>query len=110
MRFLITLAVMLGAQSVHAGSKIIGNGGDVYVCGNEVMLLDFWEARVFRKYQLLDPLGSTYTEKLEVMLDRMATRFPHLTALIDSEVQFFEKYHVKIPDVDLKDIEDSGNK
>lgn len=115
MKRLMALILLLFATAPALSSKIIGNGGDVSVCINrtpKVQLLDFVESRVLRKnhIKLWNPPGATYSEKLEVVLERLGRRFPEFTQLLKTEIANFEEKNVKESDIELEDINDSLHK
>ncbi len=112
-RCILALVIALSGPA-FAGSTIIGNGGDVFVCdqGKRAILLDFWGATLLEevKIKLADPAGYTYQEKVVSLIEKVKMRFPRLAELLTQEFDFFERKKSIQSNIELPNIDDSFNK
>ncbi|MGE3609701.1 MAG: hypothetical protein AB7I27_08975 [Bacteriovoracaceae bacterium] len=108
MKFKLGLISILLGVNAWAGGDVIGNGGDVVVCGDKVEMLDFYEAKV--KGLSLD-LGSkdlNYEEKIKYVLNRNRTLQPRRVEMYLGWLSTFKQEASFQKGIELQDVADSG--
>ncbi len=107
------LVFFLCAGSAQGASDRVGNGGDAIVCRNSggliqsAELLDFYERRVLLQQPIdLGDSSLTFDEKIEIMLQRLATISPYRANHYRTQVENFNSEASFLPGVTLKQIED----
>ena len=91
----LLFCVIANSASV-ATADIRGNGGDVVVCKDDtstitsIELLDFYEGR--HRYNLITELneGTTYQEKLQILVQRIAKVDRDFAASLSAVINTFE--------------------
>lgn len=101
------LLAVLAVQSVQAGDKIL-NGGNVIVCGNNVELLDYYEARLTGKKLQFDPGLTTYKDKLNHLFERWKEVAPKRMKLYSEWLNEFESDAGIYPGIEIPEIQDTG--
>jgi hypothetical protein len=105
---LLALVLLVTSVSAYAGGDRVGNGGDVVVCGNQVELLDIFEARL-NGHTFYHPPGSDYKEMLKNVLERNLKEIqPKRYKRYSNYLETFESEAVFYPGIQLNDIDDAG--
>jgi hypothetical protein len=109
------LSCLIATSASVAAADIRGNGGDVVVCKDDtgaitsIELLDFYEGR--HRYNLTTQLneGTTYQEKLQILMQRIAKVDRHFATSLSAVINTFEANTLFWPGIQLVDIPDSGH-
>lgn len=101
-------------QSSANSSHLVGNGGDIVVCKTttgkfkSAELLDFYEARIQRKFELIEPKAhSSEKEIAEEMIERLSIYGTNLSDMLKDFNEHFKKDANFLSGIDLNDADDS---
>ncbi|GEM_PF-6975020 len=75
----------------YNGGSRVGNGGDVVVCGEEVVLLDSLRARKFSKNVFSIKEHESYEESLNEVIEKLKVSIPHLAESLFQFVQLYQE-------------------
>lgn len=107
----VLLMILFFWAQMSGAAKIIGNGGDVVVCGfaanRKIQMLDFYEAEKLSGLKLVNPGGLNYVEIVSRVLSKVGERFPNLAQKLGTDLITFENRKKILYDIRLTDISDS---
>ncbi len=90
------------------GGNEVGNGGDVLVCQDSIMLLDFYEAKIKDKKEISASLEK-YEDIITKVINNISKADPKRGQLFQKKSQLFFKEVSFLSDVKLTDIPDSSH-
>lgn len=109
---LLILTSLMGCHPVFAGPRVTNNGGNVVSCykGAKLQsaeLLDFYEGRTLRQFQIqLDP-KSTVQQNVEILLQRLEKLDPSYRVIYQQWADSFMLEALFLDNTNLVPIEDS---
>jgi hypothetical protein len=104
----LLLSILFSLNALAIGGGTVGNGGDVVVCKDKVMMLDTYEASTLRNYKTdLGALTDSIEAKIKLAVKRLAKVDPYRTAVIAYLASEFMNDTKFVSGVKLRDVKDS---
>jgi len=108
MKILFLLLSVVIPFKTFAGGGTVGNGGDVVVCKDQVLMLDTYEALNLRNFKLgLGGPTDSVEAKIKLAVKRLAGVDPYRTAIIAYLASEFMNDTKFVRGVKLRDLKDS---